>query len=213
MDKASQPDCLLHEVVAPIFSHPSATDEAWYWLKSGTQEIPLNCNCILHSGWVCILSRPAFFQGVVCWLRHISSLCAWYSLLQHNMYKMPCSGNHTTVAVHVNTTWTPHEHHVNTMWTPREHHVNTTWTLCEHHMNTVWTPHEHCEHYVNTTWTLWTPREHHVDALGITSIWEHLSANNLKQRSTLIRRDNEPDIDGFHGAWLHFRRARIGVCV
>jgi len=126
---------------------------------------------------------------MVCWLRHISSLCARYSLLHHNIYKMPCSGNHTTVAVHMNTTWTLHEHDVNTMWTLCEHHVNTMWTPHEHHVNTTWTP---CEHHLNT---MWTPLEHYVDTLGITSIWEHLSANNLKQRSTLIRHDNEPDIE------------------
>ena len=114
---------------------------------------------------------------MVCWLRHISSLCARYSLLHHNIYKMPCSGNHTTVAVHMNTTWTPHEHHMNTTWTRREHHVDTMWTPREHHVNTTWTPREHhvntmwtlCEHHVNTMWTLC---EHHVNTMW--TLCEHV---------------------------------------
>ena len=29
----------------------------------------------------------------------------------------------------------------------------------------------------------------------------------------VIERIIEPTIDGFHGAWLHFRRAKVGVWV
>ena len=48
----------VHEIPVPSPSVPSIADEVWYWPKP-----------ILRSGWLCLISRPAFVtQGdVVCW--------------------------------------------------------------------------------------------------------------------------------------------------
>ena len=35
---------------------------------------------------------------------------------------------------------------------------------------------------------------------------------HIELHSTVVMYFGSHDIDGFHGAWLHFWRARIGVC-
>ena len=46
------PDCILCMIwQSPSPGHPSTADEAWYWPKP-----------VLHSGWLCITSRPVLIR-------------------------------------------------------------------------------------------------------------------------------------------------------
>ena len=49
LQKEEEDDCTVYKQ-SPSPSHPSAADEAWYWLKR-----------VLRSGWLYITSRPIFF--------------------------------------------------------------------------------------------------------------------------------------------------------